>query len=206
MKKYTPLLLIPCVLLTGCASRVAVSQQSRHDQSVAIYEIRSELADLRHALSNTQVEVQLLEDSIQQQELYSKDKADSKQSSKIAALERRLESIETEQNKISSYATQTSSYLGDYKSKITEIETTLEKQRKLLTEALQLKTSLASLTNSLQGGSSTPSTYKVKAGDSLEKIARNYKTSVGAIKAKNNLSHNTILVGQELKIPVENSR
>jgi LysM repeat protein len=206
MKKHTPFLLIPCLLLAGCASQVAVSQQSRHDQSVALYEIRSELADLRHALSNTQVEVQLLEDSIQQQELYSKDKADSKKSSQLANLERRLELIETEQNRISSHAVQTSSYLGDYKSKITEIETTLEKQRKLLTEALQLKNSLTSLTNSLQEKEGTPPIYKVKSGDSLEKIARNYKTSVGAIKAKNNLSHNTIIVGQELKIPVENSR
>ncbi len=202
MKKYTPFLLIPCLLLTGCASQVAFTQQNKHDQSVALYEIRSELADLRHALSNTQIEIQLLEESFQKQESYSKHKTEPKQNKIIETLERRLATVESEQTKLSSHANQTSTYLGDYKGKITEIETSLEKQRKLLTEALQLKTSLTSLTNSLQGGNST-NTYRVKAGDSLEKIARNNKTSVGALKAENNLSHNTIIVGQELKIPAE---
>ena len=43
--------------------------------------------------------------------------------------------------------------------------------------------------------------YKVKPGDSLEKIARTHKISVEKIKKLNGLDQDLIVVGQELKIP-----
>lgn len=43
--------------------------------------------------------------------------------------------------------------------------------------------------------------YKVKEGDSLEKIARAHQTSVKAIKELNNLANDKIIVGKTLKIP-----
>lgn len=50
--------------------------------------------------------------------------------------------------------------------------------------------------------SSTASTsYKVKAGDTLSKIARNHGTTVTAIKTANKLSSDTLSIGQSLKIP-----
>ncbi|WP_112180932.1 C40 family peptidase [Paraliobacillus zengyii] len=48
-----------------------------------------------------------------------------------------------------------------------------------------------------------PSTYSVKSGDSLFKIAQTYNTSVDLIKQKNNLSANTIYIGQVLSIPTQ---
>ena len=48
----------------------------------------------------------------------------------------------------------------------------------------------------------TGKVYKVISGDSLSKIANVYDVSVAAIKATNNLSSDTILIGQELLIPV----
>ena len=45
------------------------------------------------------------------------------------------------------------------------------------------------------------SNYTVKAGDSLYKIASLYQTSVNAIKNINNLTSNTLSIGQVLKIP-----
>ena len=50
------------------------------------------------------------------------------------------------------------------------------------------------------------STYIVKAGDSLYKIATLYQTSVNAIKDLNNLTSNTLSIGQTLKIPVTNNQ
>ena len=46
------------------------------------------------------------------------------------------------------------------------------------------------------------SNYTVKSGDSLYKIASLYQTSVNAIKNLNNLSSNTLSIGQVLKIPI----
>ena len=44
-------------------------------------------------------------------------------------------------------------------------------------------------------------TYTVKSGDTLYAIANKYNTTVDAIKALNNLSSNTLSIGQTLKIP-----
>ena len=43
-------------------------------------------------------------------------------------------------------------------------------------------------------------TYIVKKGDSLYQIAKKYNTSVDTIKKKNNLSSNTLSIGQKLLI------
>lgn len=48
-------------------------------------------------------------------------------------------------------------------------------------------------------------TYVVKAGDSLYSIARNFNTTVDAIKNLNNLTSSLLSVGQILKIPSESS-
>ena len=45
--------------------------------------------------------------------------------------------------------------------------------------------------------------YTVQSGDSLYSIARKYNTTVDAIKQLNNLSNNTLSIGQVLKIPTE---
>lgn len=49
------------------------------------------------------------------------------------------------------------------------------------------------------------STYTVKAGDSLYAIARKYNTTVDALKSLNNLTTNTLQIGQKLKIPMTDS-
>jgi peptidoglycan endopeptidase LytE len=46
-------------------------------------------------------------------------------------------------------------------------------------------------------------TYKVKSGDTLTKIAKQYGTTVKAIEAENNLATTRIIVGQKLKIPAK---
>lgn len=45
--------------------------------------------------------------------------------------------------------------------------------------------------------------YTVKVGDTLYAIAQKYNVSVEKIKMENNLTNNTLTIGQKLKIPVE---
>ncbi len=50
---------------------------------------------------------------------------------------------------------------------------------------------------------SSSGTYTVKTGDTLYSIAKKYNVSVNALKTLNNLSTNTLRVGQKLKIPAQ---
>ena len=49
-------------------------------------------------------------------------------------------------------------------------------------------------------GSTTETIYTVKNGDSLYAIARKFNTTVDSLKRKNNLTSNTLSIGQKLKI------
>ena len=43
--------------------------------------------------------------------------------------------------------------------------------------------------------------YRVKAGDSLEKIAKQNQTTIKKLKEANQLANDQIIVGQKLKLP-----
>ena len=66
MEKFSTWILGTSMLfLASCQSHMAVLQQDKHESSVAYHEVRAELADLKHAVSNAQVEIQILEERLQ---------------------------------------------------------------------------------------------------------------------------------------------
>ncbi len=53
----------------------------------------------------------------------------------------------------------------------------------------------------LKENETATNTYTVKSGDSLWSIANKYETSVNELKSLNNLTTNTLQIGQTLKVP-----
>jgi LysM repeat protein len=74
-----------------------------------------------------------------------------------------------------------------------------------LMEALQGKpvdkVKSVTMNNSTPVKGSSGITYRVKAGDSLEKIARAHQVSIQSLKQANGLTTDRIIVGKNLVIP-----
>lgn len=187
------LLSISTLLLGGCASGFTAFRGS---QDSTIDELRMEIADLKHALHGTDVEVKLLEERVEASESSSKRATHSDESvdlkKKIATLEKTIDKMNAEIRTLTSHAQQTTASLTSYREQILNIDYKLDEISKLRSTLSQL-----SQTSRLQ----TSSSYTVKAGDSLEKIARKHQVSVEALKRENNLSSDKIMVGEQLTIP-----
>jgi len=175
----------------GCASQFAALQNNRQND-VAVEELRVEVADLKHALHAAEVEIHLLEERLEAP------RETSKTNDSLAAFQHKIAVIERNQDKLSgeirtltAHANQTTSSLSQYRDQIRDLDSRFEDLEKI-------KTTLSSISKSI-GGSQI--SYKVKAGDSLEKIARHHHTSVEAIKQANHLQTDRIAIGQELTIP-----
>jgi LysM repeat protein len=90
--------------------------------------------------------------------------------------------------------------LTQFKNRIQELEQEILAQNRRFEEVAKLKGSIELLAKSTKPSFKI---YKVKAGDSLEKIASAHHTKVEKIKKLNDLERDLIVVDQELKIPTE---
>jgi len=114
---------------------------------------------------------------------------------KIALLEKTVDKMNGELKSLMSYANQTTTSLSHYRDQIQEIDRKLGEVSKLRSTLSQMsKTYTAPET-------ATENTYRVKSGDSLEKIARKFQTTADALKKSNQLTSDKIVIGQELTIP-----
>jgi LysM repeat protein len=217
MIKYSIYIITACAL-TSCTSQLAMLQKDKYDTTIALDEMRIELSDLKHTLNNTQVEMQIIEEKIRAQDVtQSLNKSQNTSSAltsdiKIATLEKRISQIENmheritaEIKQLSIHANQSTISFSQYQNRIKEIELELANQNKVVQELSDIKSTFKSFANNLKNRNipSTKSceTYKVRSGDTLEKIARVYKTSVDAILKENNMSSTKIVIGQEIKVP-----
>lgn len=84
-----------------------------------------------------------------------------------------------------------------------QLEQSAEIQR-LRSDLLQLKKGVETMAKALASpteASSSSDHYIVRAGDTLEKIARQARVSVESLKKRNNLSSDHIITGQKLYLP-----
>ena len=199
--------------LTSCTGTISHFQDDQRHRDLAFHEMRTEIGDLKHALQSQRTEVQILQERLSDQENLAKNAQRNKPQhdqvpSQIAACERKLLAVEKSLEKLSSdlrglnkHAEQTSQSLASFKDKILSCQKELAIHKQSLENVSQLKTTLGQISQAIETRSSAkPSSYKVKPGDTLEKIARHNSISIAALKRLNHISQDRILVSQELKV------
>ncbi|MCH9614624.1 MAG: hypothetical protein SP1CHLAM54_14130 [Chlamydiia bacterium] len=169
------------LLLAGCAQTTA-QKEKEHQTEIAFQQVRSEIEDLKHDLNTYEIEHHILEGKMSDVEA-SIAGANQSQiedlSKELDGLKKAFKQIGKRQNEIladirqlSAHANETTTALSQYKSKITEIE----KQNRA-------------------------QSYVVQAGDTLDKIARRFGTTVDELRSNNQIKDDLIIVGTEINIP-----
>lgn len=218
--KFGSLLLIPLLILTSC-SLTSTPREERHKIEMALHKVRTDIEEVKHDLNTSEIEMHILEGKVIDQESTMtnvKDQIIDSQRSRIDALEERIASLERKINtaekrqddvkndlrKLGSHANETTAALSQYKDKIEEVEQELHKQQKKFQEIAKLKDIIEDLSRELsyQGGFVLKA-YQIKDGDSLEKIAKNYNTTVENLKKINRLNTDLIMAGEEIYVPVK---
>lgn len=201
--------------LASCSPLKSSPNDEKHQLELTLHEVQTNLDDLRHDINCFQTELQILDGRIKYYEntLSSLKQNDlEKQQSKIDHLNQMVQHLEKkwaslenvqevdtkELRTLTSHANETTAALSQFKDRIGELEQEIFSQGHKFDELAKLKSHIEHLA---KGFSSDFKIYKVKAGDSLEKIARTHRTAVDKIKKLNDLDHDLIVVGQELKIP-----
>ena len=204
------------IILVGCSPITSNQHDEKYKWELTIHEVQTNLDDLRHdtqvMLSEMRVfdgrikafeaEVEYLKFHDMQNQLAKVDQL----CNQFYALEKKYSSFEKKVNSgqeaveaLSSFAKETSFALSQFKNKIQELEEEIVNQTRKLETIAKLKNHIETLSKSLAIDSSR--IHKVKSGETLEKIAKMYKTDVGSVKQLNQLSNDLIVVDQELKIP-----
>ncbi len=205
---------LPLILgltLCSCGSQLSSRQNTSYRSDMSIDEMRLELADVKHDLKSTQVELNLLDERVKKQASPPSSlikTTNDAANAQVSNVEQRISDLEKLIERINNDLRNLSSYTNQALAKVHSIELEVTSHEKRLDEVVKLKNTLTSISHAIgQTSSSSPissnKTYRVKGGDSLEKIARNHKTSIVSLKNLNNLKNDKIVVGQDLRIPDE---
>lgn len=160
------------------------------------YELQLEIAELKHQIRTFKVDLHLIEEKISAQE-----KTDSPADYKD--LQSRIQAQENIIDNLSSTIKGLEKYVKQLLEHQNNIDSQLQTYASQLQNVSELKNTLAHILKKMDSTTGKPRlrSYRVQAGDSLEKIARRYLVSVESLKASNKLSNDTIFIGQELQIP-----
>lgn len=191
-----------CSLLFLLLSGALFGAPSR--ESLAVQEMRISLDQVNYQLHGHQAEIDLFQDRLRTLESsVEKLNQQLKQGQHSRSLEGRLSRLEkAHETLISDFKTlkthlnETTTSLATCQNKLTRID------KQLSSDVKSLKQSLESMLTFLQkGDASIEGAYVVKPGDSLGQIALDHKTDIKTLKRLNNLSSDTIYVGQRLALP-----
>lgn len=167
---------------------------------------------MKHALHTYQVELNILDEKLKTQnqsvnslKTQSKSPLLEQLGQKMALLEKKLSHFEAVQEKIAADLRQLNQNLTKSQDRFVQFEKEIAAQNSRLDEVVKLKSTLNSISKAISPKASSDDvnerTYKVKGGDSLEKIARAHHTSVSMLKKLNQIDNDRIQVDQILKLP-----
>ena len=120
---------------------------------------------------------------------------------KVQKVEKNLEKLVSDMKQFKTHSNETNDLVKELQKAVTQ---TQENSHLQMRQVEGLETALKSLAKAMQAdtkSASSPKSYRVKKGDNLEKIAKEFQTTASAIKELNGLSSSTIRLDQELKIP-----
>lgn len=220
-------LMMICLFSFGDLS--AVRNRYYDDENATIIkEMRDSLDDIRHEVNNHESEIRVYDEKLKNLEsiidgvrdqLTESSQAHKEQlkgnsnslESKIVSIDTTIKGLISDLRQFKTHANDSSVALTQYKQKISDLEKIVEQQNqnidhlqtamRSLMEALVVKETPPPKANVASADQVVPGIYRVKAGDSLEKIARINQTTVAVIKDLNGLNHDRIVVGQVLKMP-----
>lgn len=220
---FSPLAFSLIFFHSACLSAARNRPSYEEDKSVMMREILDSLDNLRHEVNNHEAEIRMFEEKFKNQEEIL-DTLRNQMTSTLQAVKETLKSqsatldarLATHENAAKGLSTDFKSYtndyaqtLSDYKRRIVELEKMIDAQNhnienlqaalNSLMDALQIKDTPQDKTADSEPGS--PKIYRVKSGDSLEKIARQNQTTIKKLKELNNLTSDQIIIGQKLKLP-----
>jgi len=201
------LLIIP-FFLGGCSPIRSSPNEEPHKTELTLHQMKTSIDDISHDVRCFKTEMEILDEKIHQaKDQKTLERLNQKQKSiesalesltvKFQGLEKRQSLIAQDLDQLSSYSENVTLSLKQFKEKIGLIEKNQKNFSSAIAQILELKTSIDQMAQL----PSKSNAYKVKPGDSLEKIAKTYKTSVEKLKQINSLKNDLIVVGQELKIP-----
>ena len=199
------------LMLSGCGGRLASFGQSTRERDLAFDEMRVEIADLRHALQAHKTDLSLLQERLQEQESRSDDASRNRYfseslSTRLALIEKKIPLLEKQHERFANDVSalkkgygQSGSNFHAIEEKLGLLQAQLDQCSSRLKDIQQLKTTLTQVSKAI-GEKNTPSgkRYRVKSGDSLDKIAKLHRTTVAEIKRLNDLASDKIVAGQEL--------
>jgi LysM repeat protein len=213
-------LIVLCIaaLPLACSPLKSSPNDEKHQLELTLHELQTNLDDVRHDLNCFQTELQILDgrikyyenalSNLKQQDIEKQQSKIDLLSQQVSAFEKKIGSLESTHDsgvqdlqQLTSHANETRAALSQFKNRIAELEQEIQSQNRRFEQVAKLKGQLENLSKNTSA--SDKKIYKVRPGDTLDKIARFHQTSVERIKKANDLNQDLIVVGQELMIPDE---
>jgi chromosome segregation ATPase len=178
----------------------------------SVQKLKNEIEDLKQEMKAYQIEVGILEGKImnhdedlgylQAQDLPGKNGGRSLDSQtlvekKVLEIERTLDLLVRRFDRIEIESKEIAKSVGIYKQRFQDYEKFLQSQNDSIQELGKLKRNL----KEIREDALETTTYRVRAGDSIDKIARQFGTTPEQLKKINQLHNDLILVGQEIRVP-----